>query len=125
MLPAFRWFCGIIRLSASPSAGLGFCYLSLHLFFNFPSTVAIVFPTVLPILDGLHLKNLLSVLLLGFWKGIKVDMNPPSFLRSCLAISEKSKMIFCLWPVPTTCHSMKGLYCYFMLRPNVSYIVRI
>ena len=55
-------------------AGLGPGTLFTALFSNIPGFVAIVIPTVHPILVSLPLKNLSSILL-GFWKGMKVDLS--------------------------------------------------
>ena len=55
-------------------AGLGPVTLFTALFSNIPGFVAIVIPSVHPILVSLPLENL-SCILLGFWKGMKVDLS--------------------------------------------------
>lgn len=55
-------------------AGLGPVTLFTALFSNIPGFVAIVIPSVHPILVSLPLENLSSILL-GFWKGMKVDLS--------------------------------------------------
>lgn len=111
ILPVFQ-FCGVKSgwLPATCWLRVLLGYWLLDLFSNFPTFVTIAFPIVLLILVGLHFKETLQCHSTGVLEGHESwrESEPPCSLGSCPVISEKSKMIFYLWPVSTTCHSTTG-----------------